>query len=235
MHDDDSMVANALTVTAIQLFHRAPEELCHQVANALRLRHFGRGEEVVAQHETAKKVCFVLSGVVRVSHTTGKGREVILLDRQAGELVGPFEWNDVSHVHFRIAALDPSCVGFMSCNDLRRILGRHPEFLNRLLSQGVQLIRVLSERLIELATLKVKHRIYAELLRLAPGDPRIAPTLVVSPAPRHADLANRVSTHREAVTRELGLLEKTGAIKRVNGSLIIVDPVYLHEAIRRAQ
>ncbi len=48
-------------------------------------------------------------------------------------------------------------------------------------------------------------------------------TAVISPVPTHADFAARVSTHREAVTRELNALERAGLIARQRGTLIIAD------------
>ena len=68
-------------------------------------------------------------------------------------------------------------------------------------------------------------RICHELLRMA------APQLdaqrqrgpAVTPAPKHAEIASRVNTHREAVTRLLGKLTKLGVVQRGRGELLIRD------------
>jgi len=48
-------------------------------------------------------------------------------------------------------------------------------------------------------------------------------TAAISPVPTHADFASRVSTHREAVTRELNALERAGLIGRDGSALIVHD------------
>ena len=45
----------------------------------------------------------------------------------------------------------------------------------------------------------------------------------LDPAPTHAEIASRVSTHREAVTRELNRLSKVGLITREGAALIVHD------------
>jgi hypothetical protein len=74
-------------------------------------------------------------------------------------------------------------------------------------------VRNLTARVFEFSTLAVRNRVRTELLRLADGAPG-SNEAVLSPAPTHAEIANRISTHREAVTRELGWLEDKGFIAK---------------------
>lgn len=223
--------ANPLIVSAIRLFQHLPREAAEEVAGGLNLRHFTVGEEAVAPGALGKSACFVLSGCIRVSHNSRGGREVILVDRYPGELVGMFEQACLSDARFRITAIEPTCAAFMRYSDLTRILYDNPDVLDRMLSHGMQFSRGLCDRLVELATMKVRHRIYAELLRLAGSRTGVAKTLGVSPVPRHSELASRVNTHREAVTRELGILERAGIIERIDGLLLIHDADYLRDAV----
>ncbi len=48
-------------------------------------------------------------------------------------------------------------------------------------------------------------------------------TAMIRPAPTHAEFASRVSTHREAVTRELNQLSRDGLVERQAGALAIHD------------
>ena len=47
--------------------------------------------------------------------------------------------------------------------------------------------------------------------------------VIITDAPTHADIAARISSHREAVTRELKMLEKAGTITWKPGSHIVHD------------
>ncbi len=75
-------------------------------------------------------------------------------------------------------------------------------------------VRDLTERVFEFSTLAVKNRIHAELLRLARDHAGDGDSAVISPAPTHAEIASRVSTHREAVTRKLNELAHVGLIEQ---------------------
>src|SRR3546814_17818984 len=79
-----------------------------------------------------------------------------------------------------------------------------------LLTSLIGTVRTLSERIFEFSTLAVKNRIHSELLRLAREGEHVGKTAHISPAPTHADIASRISTHREAVTRDLNELTKSG-------------------------
>ncbi len=85
------------------------------------------------------------------------------------------------------------------------------------------LVRLLCERIYELSTAGVSTRIQAELLRLVADTDLRGNSAVIAPLPTHADIASRVSTHREAVTRELGELTRAGLIERSHGTLVVRD------------
>ena len=92
-----------------------------------------------------------------------------------------------------------------------------------LIGELVRNVRTLTKRVYEFSTLAVNNRIQAELLRLASLAPREGKSARLIPPPTHADIASRVSTHREAVTRELNRLSRIGLIKRQPGILIVRD------------
>jgi DNA-binding MarR family transcriptional regulator len=94
---------------------------------------------------------------------------------------------------------------------------------------------MLANRANETSGLSMRHRLCAELLRLA-RQAQVPPALpVISPPPTHAELAARVSSHREAVTRELGALERAGLIARRRGAVALLDEARLRSTVAEAQ
>ena len=93
-------------------------------------------------------------------------------------------------------------------------------------------IRSLTERVFEFSTLAVRNRIQAELLRLTNFEMEADGSSSLSPAPTHAEIASRVSTHREAVTRELQRLTQLGLIERKGRSLRITDVAQLEHMVQ---
>ena len=95
-------------------------------------------------------------------------------------------------------------------------------------------IRALTSRVYEFSTLAVNNRIQAELLRLANLAPQGGNAARIAPAPTHVEIASRVSTHREAVTRELNRLSRMGLIERRDGTLLVKDLDRLAKMVHEA-
>ena len=112
-----------------------------------------------------------------------------------------------------------------------RALMEQPEFAGAIHLHFVARIRSLSERVYEFGTLLVRERLGRELLRLAheagPGD---GPH-VLNPAPGHLELAARIATHREAVSREMSRLARLGVLKRKGRALQIPSCAALAETL----
>jgi len=122
-----------------------------------------------------------------------------------------------------VVAIADSFVISMPANVFQGVLQAYPAVAMAALHELVDLVRGLCERVIEMSTLGVRNRIHAELLRLAQRKMKDGKTAVLSPAPTHADIASRVSTHREAVTREFNHLAQIGLLERRTGALLVTD------------
>ena len=103
-----------------------------------------------------------------------------------------------------------------------------------LLPQLVTKFRALTTRVYEFSPLAVKNRVQAELLRLANLSPREGKTACIIPAPTHVEIASRVSTHREAVTRELNRLCRIGIAERQGSALLVKNIERLAEMVHEA-
>jgi hypothetical protein len=80
----------------------------------------------------------------------------------------------------------------------------------------------------------VRHRIHNELLRLAHGGEQDKGSAIISPAPKHTDIASYIGTRREAVSRELSYLTRMGLIERQAGRLVIRDVARLAQMAQGA-
>jgi CRP-like cAMP-binding protein len=101
------------------------------------------------------------------------------------------------------------------------VLQSHPAVLFAALRHLTTQIRALTERVFEFSTLAVRNRVHAELVRLARDHG--GSEALIRPAPTHSEIASRISTHREAVTRELSRLEGLGIIAREGRTLRVKD------------
>ena len=120
----------------------------------------------------------------------------------------------------------------MTAPDFRAALRVHPEMAMATLRKLTSLVRSLSERVQEQAE-RVEVRICHELLRMARGAMINHTAARLAPPPKHLAIANRVNTHREAVTRLLAKLKEQGITQRGRGELLIKDVPALQAFARR--
>jgi len=116
----------------------------------------------------------------------------------------------------------------------RTLLEAAPTVTLAVLKQLVKRIRTVTNRVYEFTTLHVSSRVQAEVLRLASTALREGKSARIVPPPTHVEIASRVSTHREAVTRELSHLSRIGIIERRDDALLVRDIDRLAEMVHEA-
>ncbi len=188
-----------------------------------RWRRYSADQELVRYLDEDVDVYCLVAGRVRVVFYSLSGKEVTFRDLKPGQVFGEFAAIDGKPRSASVIALADSLVAVMPADAFWQVLREYPQVTKIILQRLVGFARTLSDRVVEFSTLAVKNRIQAELLRLARTQPEQDNTAVISPAPTHADIASRASTHREAVTRELSALSRAGLIERRKDGLVIRD------------
>ena len=207
----------------IDLLAGLPPADLDALAKRCAWRRVAAGQEIVGYQDETRDVFFIVGGKVRAVIYSAAGKEVTFRDIGAGQVFGEFSAIDGNPRSANIVALDDTVIAAMPAGVFWQVLTDHPEVAAAVLKSLIGQIRALSDRVFEFSTLAVKNRIHAELLRLARDHMRDDTTAVVAPAPTHSDIASRISTHREAVTRELNELARAGLVKRRRGALEIRD------------
>ena len=154
--------------------------------------------------------------------------------RGAGEVFGEYPAIDGGPRSASVEARTRCAVASMPAGAFQELLATEPKVAQALLPQLVTKIRALTTRVYEFSTLAVKNRIQAELLRLANLASREGKSARIIPAPTHVEIASRVSTHREAVTRELNRLCRIGIAERQGSALLVKDIERLAEMVHEA-
>lgn len=88
-------------------------------------------------------------------------------------------------------------------------------------------LAALRQRMVESTLLSATGRICAELLRQS----RQSADGVIRPLPVWSELAQRVHSTRETVSRTVSQLERRGVLKRVEGGLAVVAPYRLEDLV----
>ncbi len=226
------MSKTAETLAQIPLFRSLNQDEVRRLDARCTWRRAAAKEWVLDYESGGTDLFFVLQGHVRVS-IAAAGREVILRDIRDGEHFGELAAIDQRPRSAGILAITDTLVARMPASVFRQVVHEHPDVCDQLLHTLVGQIRMLTNRANEHSYLGVRQRLYAELLRLA-RRPINGGHPVVSPPPTHAELAARVSSHREAITRELNALARSGLIERRRGAIALLDADRLREMVAEA-
>lgn len=217
------MEAAALSLSGIELFEDLTDAERDRLSRLCRSRRYCAGQMIVGHEEPSNDVYFILAGHVRATVFSPSGRQVSFADLAAGMSFGELAAIDGAPRSATIVALSDTVVACMSAAAFARVLDDHPAVTSRLLRHLVALVRRLSDRVVEFSVLPVRLRVRAEMVRLAHQHGVCGNRSVIRPVPTQADIASRLSTHREAVSRELNALVRAGLIARGEGGLTITD------------
>jgi len=229
------MIRKIETLARLTLFRSLSQEEVGRLDTQCVWRRAKEKECILDYKDDSADVYFVTHGDVRVSIQSAAGKELILRVIGAGSFFGELSALDGRPRSAAIHALSDAVIARMSPQAFRMVIHRHPDVCDQILAALTFEVRRLATRVNEFTNLDVRARIHAELLRLARGDGPDEGRGVISPPPTHAELAARVSTHREAVTRELNNLERAGLIERRRGAFVLLDRAKLAKSVAGAQ
>jgi len=179
-------------------------------------------------------VRFVISGLVRIISRLSIGKEVILGEMGPGDFFGELAAIDGETRSANVTTLYKSKLCIIPRNTFLKLITLSPEINLDVMQVLTQRIRTLNMRLAEQSFLQAKHRIYAELLRLSKPRMGHEGQRSISPPPTQRELADRIGTRREVVSRELNALHKQDIFEKTKGALVIKNTVELQRRISEA-
>jgi CRP-like cAMP-binding protein len=207
----------------LELFHGLPQAELDALAASCTWQEFAPHQQIFDQDSGSGDVYFIVHGRVRVTIYAPNGQEIAFRDLGEGKSFGELSAIDGQSRSASVIALAPTALASLSRARFWEMLGNHPMVTERLLKQLVALVRNLTERVVDYSTLGVQNRVQAELVRMAREAGVADNRAVIAPVPRHADIASRISTNREAVARELSHLARIGLVERGHDALIVLD------------
>ena len=223
-------MSDATSLRGISLFAGLPEAELAAIAASCTIRTYEKQAQILGEQETTTDIFFILSGTIRATSYTEAGREVIFNEFHAGEMFGEFSAIDGRPRASSGIALTDCRLARLTRERFLQIMEGNGKLAVRLAQHLVGKIRQLSERVFEVSALAVRERIRRELLRLARDGTEFRNGIVIRPAPTHYEIAARIGSHREAVTREFNRLEAAGVVEVRRRQLRIIDMARLQES-----
>jgi CRP/FNR family transcriptional regulator, cyclic AMP receptor protein len=222
------------SLKGVAIFAGLSSDALERIQRRCCWRRYEPGEPIVDYLDASDDVFFITAGEAHVTIYSHAGKVVSFGDLGSGEVFGEYAAIDRGSRSARVEARTSCLVASMPAAAFRALLETQPRVTLAVLTQLVRKTRTVTRRVYEFSTLHVNNRIQAEVLRLATLAPREGKSARIVPAPTHVEIASRVSTHREAVTRELNRLSRIGLITRGGDALLVRDVDRLAQMVQDA-
>lgn len=198
-----------------------------EIERRCRWRHYAAGEQIIDREADARDVYFVVSGLTRVVNFALSGREVTFDEIGPGGCFGEMAAIDGAPRSAAVVAVENSVTAALPPSAFLELLAVHPGVSLAIMKRLTAMIRVSTDRVMDLSTLGANNRVYAEILRLAGGH-EAPPTAKILHLPNHSEIGARVSTTRETVARAIGTLRKKKILRDLDGNAGGIEIVDIH-------
>lgn len=206
---------------SIPFFSSLDADAFAEIVKHCAIREYGPQELIMGHTDLTFDVLFLLEGQARVSIYSADGQRVGFRDIAAGTIVGELSALDSQPRSASVECTERCVAAVMRQPHFHAAIANNPQFTMAVLRHLTGQVRVLTTRIFEFSTMAVRQRLRAELLRLAEASAKGKAHALLSPAPKHAEIASRISTHREAVSREFAWLEAQGYVVKDGRALKI--------------
>ncbi len=175
------------------------------------------------QDEIPHHICYVVSGRVFATSINVEGEESWVAEYTPGQFTCCECLFDPSPTRYQLVAKTPVTGLLFSRDKFLSIMGENKVLNNMVVANLTRQIRNFTVQTQEAHSLTVYGRIAAELRRQAKPIGRDPDTFIIRPTPIFAELAQRLGSSRETVSRTVSKMAKKGVLERRTGALIVPD------------
>jgi CRP-like cAMP-binding protein len=205
-----------------------PSDFAERLWTRATLIQARSGRTILALGAKSDNVYIILEGRVQAKLFSLSGREVILTDMAEGQIFGEIAAIDQGPRSASVVALTDCQLASVPGETFRSAVAELPSAATWLARRLVAQIRGMTDRIFELNALQVRSRLHCELLRQCDRDGRLKPSTT------HAELAARVGTHREAITREMRVLVQLKIVEQDRRVIRVTNLPALIQLVRIA-
>lgn len=195
-------------------------------------RQFAKGSFIKQPEDKTDNIYLIETGKVATFFLGPQGHDVPFPELEVGDFVGDLSAFDSDEPATYFQAVEDTTVLVMSQGQFREALRNLPEFAELVTKTLCSRLRTMRRLYIENRLLPMRMRLYSELLRYGVRDGR--GRLRISPMPTHAELARRIASQRETVTKQMSQLAKMGVVDSADGLITITDEAYLLSEISKS-
>lgn len=211
-------VETAALLARIRLFAAFSEEELQAAASLVRRKSYAPGECLFIEGEPCDSMFLLTEGSVRIFKSSASGREILLAQQSAPASIAEIPVFDGGPYPASATAVDQVSAYLIAKDDFRRLCREHPDLTLKLLAVVGARLRGLVAVLHQVTFGGVRQRLARTLLdfeQQSGGSPFRMPET-------HQELAGRLGTVREVISRNLSRFQSQGFI-RIDNRQVWVD------------
>jgi CRP/FNR family transcriptional regulator len=212
---ETSTTERLATLRGNEYFDDLPETMLKEIAAHMRLREYQRGDVLFWEGDPCEGLHIVSQGSAKIFRLSPQGRQYIVRILQEGDTFAEVPAFDGAPNPTNVEALEDCSVWVIDAELLRGLIVLHPQFAQKVLANFGQMLRGMVYKVSEMAFYQVTHRL-ARLIAEMTEEKSM-------PHWTQEQLAARLGTVREVVSRSLRELERSGAIKIEDRKIHIAD------------
>ena len=218
---DVSKTEKLKTLSKNLYFDELSVEILKMIALHTQLWEYERGDVLFWEGDPCAGLHILESGSVKLYRVSPQGRQYIIAVLTEGATCNEVPAFDGGTNPVNVEALETTRVWVVEADTLRELVKANPEFALKVLSKFGQNLRIMVGKVSEMAFYQVTHRLARLITEMPIDGPR--------PYWTQEQLAARLGTVREVVSRSLKELEKSGAIRMEDRRIQIVDDAILRQ------
>jgi CRP-like cAMP-binding protein len=201
------------TLRGVHFLRELPDPTLVEVARLCVEKVYMRGAPIFLEGDPPQGLLVVREGAVKIYKTGDSGREQILEIEGSGRAVAELPLFDGHPYPASCAAVHDSVLLLVRAKDFQELLGRHPDLSRAIIASLAHRLRRMVMLVQELSLRDVRQRLVDLFDEMAKGGGSFELGL------SHQELAARIGTVREIVSRTLSKLVQEGVI-RVDGKTV---------------
>lgn len=206
-------------LSAIELFAVLPEAEREHLAKLAVIRRFEAKESLFEEGAPCEGIWVVASGSVRIYKFTPGGRQIVLAVQEAPATVAEVPVFDGGPYPATVITQEPTEAMLIRKDDFIACCRRNPELTLKLLNVFSSRLRHLVGFVERITFGSIRQRLALAVLEMADA----AGATAFAMPETHEDLANRLGTVREVVSRNLGRFQSEGLIRLHRRDLQILN------------
>ncbi len=229
----DTLESGRNLIANCALFRGLEPQRRQALLTRVQLKKYAAGEQIFMMGDAGDSMMAVVSGAVRISVPSEKGKEVVLAIMYSGDFFGEIAMLDGRERSADAKAMTAASLAILQRRDVLSVLKDQPDASLSIIDMLCGRLRRTTRQMAEVTLLELPVRLARALLRMRTTQSMADGKEMVQVKLSQRELGNLVGATRESVNKCLREWQRHGVV-RVDGTVITIRDCSSLEALSEA-